>query len=251
MENLSEGRWLRSAIAEAGYSVAGFARKAGVSRESLNKWFAQPILQIRPDTLLKVLRGLGYTNLHYLDEEVSLIENAPYITKGTRPILQLEMTRKIMNSVRWRQEKQRPPEPIDQNVEVMGYVPEIPLFNLAVAAGGWVEVAELAEVRDPQMIDHGRFRVRIKGDSMQPRYQDGSIVEFVTVRFGRDDLNVGKNYYVQRCDGTATFKRLARCEEEQIVLVAINRKHYPKEMPLPWQEISRMARAVAILDMEE
>ena len=127
-------------------------------------------------------------------------------------------------------------------------VEEIPMFDMAVAAGGWVEVTEVAEVFGLQ-IDRGRFRIRIAGDSMEPAYKNGATIEFVTVRFGRDLLKVGAAYYVQRSDGCASFKIVAATNDDGITLQAINRHKYPDAMSVAWQEVARVAMAVAIVQI--
>src|SRR5690606_3607354 len=101
---------------------------------------------------------------------------------------------------------------MDENVE---YPSEkrlpggIPQFDLAVAAGPWVEVFDVGQLRDQRQIDDGLFRIRISGDSMLPTFGDGDVVEFRCVRDFPHGLKIGRAYYIQR-DTQATFKRLAR-----------------------------------------
>lgn len=135
----------------------------------------------------------------------------------------------------------------DQNIDPFSEqkIREIPTFDLAVAAGKWADVHELGEVHDPLKIDHGLFRVRIRGDSMSPRFKEGQVVEFRCLRDGRDSLEIGAFYYVQR-DGQATFKMLEKVEEARIILRAVNRKRYPCSMPVDRRSIVRMARAIGI-----
>jgi transcriptional regulator with XRE-family HTH domain len=127
--------------------------------------------------------------------------------------------------------------------------PEIPTFDLAVAAGNWVEVVQEGQVFDPCAIGHGRFRVHIDGDSMEPAYKHGILVEFRCLREGEDELEAGKDYYVQRADGTATFKRLEKISEDTLTLRALNKKKYKDPMPVARSEIVRMARAVAKVEL--
>jgi len=135
--------------------------------------------------------------------------------------------------------------PWDNNVEPYSEqaVPRIPSFDVAVAAGNWVDVPEAMQVCDPRQIDHGLFRIRLRGDSMSPRFKDGETIEFRCLRDGRDALEVGASYYVQR-DGEATFKQLAEIGEDVLVFHAINRKKYPDPMPVDRRSIMRMAKAV-------
>lgn len=123
-------------------------------------------------------------------------------------------------------------------------VPEIPLFDLPLAAGEWMEITDLCEVSEKQL--HLQlFRVRLQGDSMKPEYPDRTIVEFRCLRRHLDDVEVGQDYYVQRSDGYATFKRVEKIDEDTITLVAINKKKYPKRLVVARQEVSRVALAVA------
>lgn len=124
---------------------------------------------------------------------------------------------------------------------------EIPTFDMAVAAGPWQDVTDVGEVWQPGQIDRGFFRVRIRGDSMQPAYLDGETVEFRCLRDGRDALEVGEDYYVQLADGTATFKRLESVTEEGLVLRAVNRRKYSEPMSVARDEIVRMAVALHII----
>jgi SOS-response transcriptional repressor LexA len=121
---------------------------------------------------------------------------------------------------------------------------EVPLFDLAVAAGRWVEIDGVAELTAPNQIETGRFRIRVRGDSMLPRWRDGDVVEFACVRFDADELLPGEDYYVQRSDETATFKRLERVEDESLVLLALNDLRYPEPIVVPTGLVVRMARAV-------
>jgi SOS-response transcriptional repressor LexA len=144
-----------------------------------------------------------------------------------------------------------PPEPrgfdvvVDRNVvpyTEQALPGQIPTFDLAVAAGPWCDVAEVGLVCDPRAIDHGFFRVLIRGDSMAPRWKDGTTVEFRCLREGRDALHAGEDYYVQR-DSEATFKRLHKFDDESMTLVALNRKVYPQPMRVLRADVVRMAIA--------
>lgn len=128
---------------------------------------------------------------------------------------------------------------------------EPPLFEMSVAAGPWTDVTDVAEVWHPGQIAQGLFRIRIAGDSMEPVYQDGAIVEFRCMRDGRDGLEAGRRYYVQKRDGLATFKVLEKFSDDEYILRAINRKKYPKPMTVLRAEVVRMARAVAQVKLEE
>lgn len=129
-------------------------------------------------------------------------------------------------------------------------VSEIPIFDLAVAAGSWTEIPEEIRLHQPGQVDAGMFGIRVRGDSMKPRWPDGSLVVFRCMRDGRDMLEIGEDYYVQ-VDGQGTFKRLEKIDEETLVFRAINRRKYPAQMPARRAEIVRMAKALHMIVVPE
>lgn len=136
-------------------------------------------------------------------------------------------------------------------------VAQIPFFDLPLAAGAWVSVTDNEEggyflTRAQQ--EQGLFRVRIRGDSMRPRYEDGCIVEFRLLRNpeGAPDcgrVQVGRRYYVQLDDGTGTFKQLESCDERGLVLRALNKK-YKKPLVASFDRIQRLAIAEGTFNPE-
>ena len=137
------------------------------------------------------------------------------------------------------------PSGIDASSERSGDDDKSPRFALAVAAGPWTEVGELGVLWNEKQKNDGLFRIDISGDSMQPEYPDGSTVKFWCVRWGLDEMEVGKDYYVQR-ETDATFKRLIKIEEEQLTFVAVNRKKYPKPIIVRRDDITRLALAKSV-----
>lgn len=137
---------------------------------------------------------------------------------------------------------------LDQNVDrqsIKKLITSVPTFDLSVAAGGWVEVDGMGEVYGTAFIDQGLFRVRIEGESMLADYSPQDVIEFQVFRAGRDVLEIGADYYVHRSDDTATFKRLAEVDEDELVFRAINKKRFPEPIRVPRQEVVRMAVALA------
>lgn len=124
---------------------------------------------------------------------------------------------------------------------------EPPTYDQAIAAADWVYVDAEGE-EGIEVIRQGLFRVRISGRCMEPKFPDGSIVEFRVVRLnGMPQIEAGAAYYVQRSDGAATFKlAYPLTGGEGIELRPINRKVCRHPLRVEWQEISRLARAVAI-----
>jgi transcriptional regulator with XRE-family HTH domain len=135
----------------------------------------------------------------------------------------------------------------DQNLEPYSELKlfEVPLFELSVAAGNWTDVEGAGEICDPRQMEQGLFRVRLRGDSMRPTYNDGDVVEFRCLRADHDGIIVGRDYYVQRNDGMATFKRIESLDDDSIVLRALNKRKYPDPLIVPRQEAVRLALAVA------
>lgn len=198
----------------------GFARAAGIPITTLKNWLVASKPPIRPDNMVRLSQALKLR-----PEDLML---------------------KLLGCV---------DDDVDENVDPYSEVKllaPIPVFDLAVAAGKWVDVSEIGEIRDPGMIAQGLFRVRVRGDSMKPAYMDGSMVEFHCLRAGGDeDVEVGRDYYVQRADGTATFKRVAAIEDGIIRLEAVNRRKYKTPLTVARTEIVRIARAVARVELVE
>jgi hypothetical protein len=119
-----------------------------------------------------------------------------------------------------------------------------PLFDITVAAGGWVSNLEIGRVKDEAQAAKGMFWIRIAGDSMEPVYNSGECVKFKSLANGDEGIQVGKDYYVHRNDDCATFKRVLKIEGESVTLVAINERKYPKALNVSLQEIVQAARAI-------
>jgi hypothetical protein len=144
--------------------------------------------------------------------------------------------------------------PLDENLEPYGEiaVPEIPTFELPIAAGPWMELPEVDSISDMRVIKDGRFRIHIRGDSMEKKYLDGSLIEFRCLKpeipgvQRASRLETGKDYYVQKAE-CATFKTLESFDEMQLVFRAINRKKYRDPIIVLRSDISRMAQAEFIL----
>lgn len=259
-----QGDWLRRAVANSGQSVAAFARRAGVSRDALNRWFRQPVLNMRVDLAVRVLRVLGYTPEKLIPggaEEIRWAAEGDEPSASSLRVIGAAQTSKKLISAAMspiqggsqlgssQAPRVAPPQELDQNVDPYSEQPwfEVPMFDLAVAAGRWVDVSEVAEVREGAQIDRGYFRIHIRGDSMQPAWPDGSIVEFSVLRNGRHAMEIGADYYVQR-DGEATFKRLVKIGEDELVFAAVNKRKYPEPFVVARSAVVRMAKAEWMLN---
>ncbi len=128
-------------------------------------------------------------------------------------------------------------------------LPPIPTYDLYLTASDWVELrgVELnTETHDDRVKEAGRFRVRIHGACMEPAWCDGEIVEFEVWNRDSDVSLMGKDCYIQRSDGRATFKTFVYVDhaaDDEWVLKAIN-PDFPNEIRVPDQEVSRVAIAV-------
>jgi transcriptional regulator with XRE-family HTH domain len=164
---------------------------------------------------------------------------------GQRRVLR-SMVRRIAEKLKIDPHELIVPAPIDHNMELgsIQQLADIPMFDLSVACGTWVDVSDVPQVCNGDSIEQGLFRVRLAGDSMMPMYKNGMIIEFKCLRFGEDVIEAGKDYYVQRADGMATFKTVYKATPEKLELRALNRKKYKEPMIVEMVDVVRMARAM-------
>ncbi len=148
--------------------------------------------------------------------------------------------------------------PADSHMRNVGPVESrsyaIPTYLLAPSATHWSELASAEDDSrefDPRVIDQGLFRIRISGDCMEPKYRDGSLVEFKIWREGKEPLPLGRNVVVTNSDGLSTFKHLESYdpEREEWVLRALNKK-YPEPIRIPRQMLARLAVAMGTFTPE-
>lgn len=155
---------------------------------------------------------------------------------------------------------------LDQNVlEVpASETIRIPLFDRDVSAGfvvvpddlsetpdGWLQIPAFRSI-DPRDI----WALRIRGDSMLPRYRSGSRVILARVRYyeksegGLDcaQIEIGEDFYVCLADGRQTFKQVVGVDLEAITLRARNEKRYPESFRIPWQDVVNLSKRIGVLD---
>lgn len=116
------------------------------------------------------------------------------------------------------------------------------VFNLGIAASGWVEIGKNG-ISANQL--RGWIFVRIDGDSMEPRAMSGQYVMFGALNLIEDSPVPGHDYFFIRSDGYGTFKRLERIDGEQYILKAINPK-YKDPLTVSVQELVLVAEAKLI-----
>lgn len=221
------GNTLLRLIEEKHLQQNEFCAAAGISENRFYKAIKLPYPIVKASTYRKMAMALGRTPLE-LDAE-------------------------------WKE-----PEVLDDNVEPYSerQFHEIPTFDLAVACGGWCETPEgfeagftRGEVNTNGPIMPNLFRIRLRGDSMRKKYEEGMLVEFRLLvpatmlkipHIKPDILEPGKDYYVQK-NGEATFKRLELFDEERLFFRAINKKKYPEPIMVQRVDVLRMAVARAII----
>jgi len=254
-------RWAR-ALTQAGLAMAlgkSLTFVQGIERKG--KWDDPPV--IRRGNFITLASRLGVAPVElrrqWTEEEFQVLEGRVRVL--AEEAATEEAGRRIANSVaskfeEWEKYAKEhgfdPNGSVDLNVDTSSEVdiPEIPTFDLPLAAGPWTVLPDAPQVRKLSVLRDGRFRVYIRGDSMEGEggYSDGSLIEFRILWYDRrgDALEVGKDYYVQRTD-EATFKKLADFDDEYLLLEAINRQKYPKKMKVLRSDVVRIARAVGVI----
>jgi hypothetical protein len=250
-----QGEWLKREIQRKKQTISGFAARIKVSRSQLHEWMTQPELRMRPDLMWEVIDELGYGALAeakgYVREPRDRqddLANATFVASVIRAIQHAQIRGE---PVEYPREPALPDPALDPptatpppfDTSTFQPLVEIPLFDLSLAAGPWADVLDVPGFCGDAAISQGLFRVRLSGDSMSPLYKSGMIVEFECLRDGRHQLSIDRDYYVQKEDGSATFKRLAKIEDDTLTIRAINKKRFPEPMIVERRDIVRMAVA--------
>jgi Peptidase S24-like len=249
------GDWLRKQIAGKGIPINKFAIRVEVAEPTVHYWLKQAKSRLRGSNLGKVARELGYTLQEFeramtRAEVRSIVEGDPATAAKWREhhaIAKGLKTGSVSEMIEAGLPIGEDGDDGTENVERHDgkTFPEIPMFDLSVAAGPWTDVLDVPEVWGDDTIQQGLFRVRIAGDSMLPRFKTGMIIEFQCLRDGRHFLAIGADYYVQKADGSATFKRLVAIGDDILTFRALNEKKYPKRIVVARSDITRMAIALA------
>jgi transcriptional regulator with XRE-family HTH domain len=221
---IHEGERLREEIARTKLSQVEFARRSGITHKTLQNWFKQPKIKIRMDMLFRLAEAL-----RTLGRDANYALNLP---PGGRSVADMVLAGEPIGE---------PPPSESRRVQ---WLDGIPIVELSLAAGPWSDVEDVPEAMTMAQIEKGLFGVRLSGDSMQPVYPSGRIVIFQVLREGLDEAEIGKDYYIQREDGSATFKRIVGIGETQVRLAALNVKKYPSEWHVNRVQITRVARAM-------
>lgn len=249
---LSEGAWLKEAVSKSGLSADAYAKRIGVSRATLFSWYTRPVLNADVETLFRIIEVSGWdaaTLRKEWDEAMAAISD-PYRVQIERQAWRT----KLMNHIRWMVDTRwrESGDASSSNVEPYSeqrITHEIPYFDLPIAASGWVHVTDNINGGfqcTAAQIKQALFRVKVRGDSMEPRFADGCTIEFklLCADDGLPDyekLREGHPYYVQLDDGTGTFKMLKSIEPDHLVLTALNKK-YKKPLIAKNSEIVRLGQ---------
>lgn len=281
------GRWLAKAISQIGKSRRQFAAMIPASRQSVAGWIrsASPDIQDHKRVQLGVALSIAKERIDWLldhsrrgtdDEAVrkAIVEadaimgeitksQVEHYKKGSRDMFD-GMSKLLLEQERVLKESQENtlknrdlamgklelPETWDNNIIIptLKVLKPIPTWNLAIAAGGWIDVpiGGQLDYDDPKqraIVEQGLFRICIDGDSMTKDWMPGDCVEFEMFRPDRDVLTIGEDYAIVRSDHMGTFKRLAGMDDDKLVFVAANRRKYPSPMIVARQEIARLAIA--------
>jgi transcriptional regulator with XRE-family HTH domain len=95
--------------------------------------------------------------------------------------------------------------------------------------------------------DQRAFAAPVDGDCQTPKWRHGEIVIFSYDAVEREGILPGNSYYIAFTDGSTTFKRvfLDESNPDIYLLRCWNRKKYPKDQPVPRDEVVRIARAIS------
>lgn len=264
-ENFHFGAWLKREVATRGIPSLKFSQIVGVTESTLHRWYRDRAPKFREHTLGRLATALGFPLQHL---QILLLEAMKADPENQQRWAEQERRmREASGDIgAWISEweklkkegiaKDEETEELDANVEPYNEVPvpEIPTFNLPIAAGPWMELPDVPEVHNLTTQRDGRFRVQIRGDSMEGKdgYPDGSLVEFRLLKpdfgdgRGGSRMEIGRDYYVQKSE-CATFKKLEEFTDEVLYFRAINRRKYPDRIKVLRADVVRMAKAEYVL----
>jgi SOS-response transcriptional repressor LexA len=208
--------WLRRQIGKRGMLIKQFSEHSGIPLQTINQWMKPQVPNPLPKNIKLLAGALG---------------------------MEYEQVEKVLSECRASSGATGDPG------EMMGgwktpKIPPVPIFERNLAAGFWTEAVGVSESEVSLLqAEISLFQVRISGDSMEPDYPDGSLVEFRVIRVADDGIEPGGNFYIHRDDDMATFKRVESMTEDAILLRALNVGKYPGLMPVDRARIVRAARA--------
>jgi transcriptional regulator with XRE-family HTH domain len=125
----------------------------------------------------------------------------------------------------------------------------LPEYQIGIAASRRVD--KFSEHPDSNRLvaasDRRAFTAPIDGDCQHPKWKHGEIVVFSFEAVEREGILAGKSYYLAFTDGSTTFKRVFKDENDPdiYVLRCWNRRKYPADHRVHRDEVVRIARAVS------
>jgi transcriptional regulator with XRE-family HTH domain len=125
----------------------------------------------------------------------------------------------------------------------------LPEFPVGIAASRRVDkMVDYSETDRPvDTADQRAFAAPVDGDCQAPKWRHGEVVIFSYDAVEREGILPGNSYYIAFTDGSTTFKRvfLDESNPDIYLLRCWNRKKYPKDQPVPRDEVVRIARAIS------
>ncbi len=250
-------------------SQQALAEKVGIARETIARYESADVSPIGPGAATKLAGALGMT-LEEFEKKIGAPADAKVEEMTT-----VRLPRDVVDSLRGTAKKEgmkfevllrtfsekanakeASSKPAKQgskddgkNIEISRTFihPLPPVFEVAIAAGGWTDIEDQARAFNPRDAEQGEFNARLLGDSMSPTYPSGTVVVFRFIHTAGRDLQIGADYYVQKADGEATFKKLKSLTRETMEFSAINKTKYPRTLLADRHEVVKMARAIAVV----
>lgn len=201
---------LEEAASTKGKTLSGIATSIGLSRAAASRWRSGGGLS--PEVLNKIAELLN------VDAVWLKTGKRPYSDKANKQIIH---ARESVNKY-------------ESNADVINESRKVPLIDM-VAAGDWTDVADPYPVGDAESwelcpVPHGQntFAVRINGESMLPKFQNGDIIFCDPSQY----TNNG-DYVIAKLidDNQATFKQLV-IEDGEMMLKAINPNWHTTYIPI-------------------
>jgi transcriptional regulator with XRE-family HTH domain len=145
------GNRIRELRRKLGYSQEELAKMAGCSRQYIQAIEADNVVLPRRELLNSLARWLGTST-------EDLLRAAGYIPQGGTP---------------------RPLDAVLKELEVIQPM-AIPIFDQEASAGEGMEVSEYAYWSPPKVAGRNIRGIKVKGDCLAPRVEDGDVVFFDT-----------------------------------------------------------------------
>ncbi len=234
-----EGRWLKELLTKRASALSA-AGRMNVDYTTLTRWFKKPKLRMHAHYQNRLLEYLNMSSAAFEAAKIQAATEFALQSKAAAAAVRAATapTRSVSDMI-------ADGEPIgEENARQVEWLDSIPIVEQSLAAGPWTDVMDLPDAFTMAQVEKGLFGVRLGGDSMEPVYPSGRIVIFQVLREGLDEVELGRDYYVQRDDGAATFKRIVGLGESQVRLKALNAKKYPHEWHVNRVQIVRLARAM-------